>query len=571
MINTSHLCMECMKDKAEAEVCPHCGYREEALQTAPYLPLRSWLMDRYLVGKMLTCDGEGVTYIGWDNILQAPVTVREYLPDGLCERASDGLTVRGLAEDYSRCLAGFLSRARALARMRDLAALFPTYDIFELNGTAYAVSEYTESISLGEFLHRNGEALTFEQTRALMLPAVSTLSALHEAGLIHGGIAPETLFVGRDGRLRFGGFAQPELRAARGALKPQLFPGYAAIEQYGFDGKIGPHTDVYGFAALVYRVLTGQAPTDAKTRVGNDLFVLPASLQNKIPAYAADALTNALQLMPDARTATAERFREEFTAAPNVTEEKYARLEDEEAEESNELQSGRKKRGRGLLYTVIAMLVTLVVLGGLFAFLDLRWHLFGVLGNDTTSSTPSILVISSEETPSVNTSSQLTRKVDTFVGQSLAACERNYGSYTFKVKYKIYTEEYAKGVIVSQSPEAGTEFPLENDEVQEITVVVSLGSGQLRVPQVEGLTYAEAMERLWEAGFAYESVTNNTGNPAYNGIVTKISPSAGSTCNVYDAKIVLYVEDPVTSEPLISEPPSGNKEVESVADTPSSR
>ena len=169
MINTSHLCMECMKDKAEAEVCPHCGYREEALQTAPYLPLRSWLMDRYLVGKMLTCDGEGVTYIGWDNILQAPVTVREYLPDGLCERASDGLTVRGLAEDYSRCLAGFLSRARALARMRDLAALFPTYDIFELNGTAYAVSEYTESISLGEFLHRNGEALTFEQTRVLML------------------------------------------------------------------------------------------------------------------------------------------------------------------------------------------------------------------------------------------------------------------------------------------------------------------------------------------------------------------------------------------------------------------
>lgn len=570
MINTNNLCMECMKDNGGAEICPYCGYRDDHLQTAPYLTPKTWLMDRYLVGKVMTSDGEGVTYIGWDNILQSAVMVREYLPEGLCERVADTGSVHPRSEtgeEYTRCLAAFLERCRALARMRDLSALFPVYDIFELGGTAYAVSEYAESITLHEFLHRNGNALTFEQTRALMMPAVSTIASLHAADIIHGGIAPDTLYVGKDGKLRLGGFATLELRSSQGALKTQLFSGYSAIEQYGFDGKIGPHTDVYSFAACVYRCITGEAPVDVKNRVEHDAFVLPAVLTEKAPDYAVKALTNALQFMPDARTATIERFRAEFSSAPSITEENL--IAEAPETESADVSAGKKKN-KGSLYTIIAMVATLVVLIALFIGADLKWHIFGIIPNGDAVSNPSVLVISSQESPSVNTSSKLTRKTENFVGQSLTACERNYGSYTFKIDYKKYSEEYAKGVIISQSPEANTEFPLDAEEAQTITVVVSLGSGRLRVPAVEGLTYAEAIEKLWQAGFSYDSITNNTETPAYDGKVTKISPSAGSTCNVYDADIILYVEDPVTSVISVPEAPVDNREVSSVADNSSS-
>lgn len=568
MINVNNLCMECMKDNGGAEICPFCGYRDDHLQTAPYLPPKTWLMDRYLVGKMMTCDGEGVTYIGWDNILQSAVLVREYLPEGLCTRTADGGMVQIVPEatqDYAHGLGVFLELCRALARMRDLSALFPVYDIFELNGTAYSVSEYTESITLHEFLHRNGDSLTFEQARTLMMPAVSTLASLHAADIVHGGISPDTLYVGKDGKIRLGGFATRELRTAKGILKTGLYPGYAAIEQYGFDGGLAPCTDVYAFAASIFRIITGTAPTDAKRRMNQDGVEPEVFLNGKVPDYAAEALVHALQLMPDSRTATVERFRAEFSDAPSITEEKRAALE-ETAVLTDEGEQPEQK-GKLSKYTVIAMAVTLVLLAALFLFVDWQWGMFGIFNRDKNpDDAASLLVISSEATPSSNTASGLTRKMPDFVGQSLTASILNYGSYEFKVEYKVYSEKYDKDVIISQTPEPGTESPLDSNESQTVTVVVSLGSGQLQVPAVEGLTYAEAIEQLWKAGFAYDSITCNTETPAYDGKVTKISPSAGSTCNIYDAKIILYVENPVESTVSVPEIPDDNREVSSLAE-----
>jgi serine/threonine-protein kinase len=560
-----------MKEIGEAEVCPYCGYQEDALQKSPYLPVRTWLMDRYYIGKIKTVDGEGVTYLGWDNILQSAVLIREFLPEGLCGRVGDGVTVRPLAEsavDYSRCLLDFLEQSRALARMRELSALFPTYDIFELGGTAYSVSEYTESITLDEFLHRNGNSLTFEQVRSLMLPAVSTLSALHSADIIHGGISPETLYVGKDGRLRFYGFAGKELRTVRGALKPTLYPGYSAIEQYGFDGKIGAHTDVYSFAATLYRVLSGATPAEAKERMNLDTVVPSLHLEGKVPEYAAKALACAMNLMPDERTATMERFRAEFSAAPSVKvkEDEFDLIEDISSDKEEE--APQKGTNKAIVYTLVAMLATLLVLFGIFYFVDSKWQLFGVFdGKEEKSETVSLLVIPSEATPSVNTGSTLTRQIPDFVGQTLAACEQNFGSYNFKVEYKRYDEEYAKGMIVSQEPKAGTEIPLDGEDAPTITVAISLGSAKVQLPPVVGLTYAEALETLWQAGLSYENISCNIENPEYDGVITKMTPSAGSSCSIYDADIVLYVENPVESVVSVPEVSEENREVASIDDS----
>lgn len=561
MINVNHLCMGCMKDHGDAEVCPFCGYRDDELQQSPYLSVRTWLMDRYLVGKIMENDGEGVTYLGWDNITQAPVLIREFLPEGLCGRVPESGAVRPMpeaAEDYSRCLTAFLQRHRLLARLRDLSALFPTYDIFELNGTAYGISEYTESITLKDFLERNGNSLTFEQTRALMMPAASTLSSLHAADLIHGGISPETLFVGKDGKLRFGGFAGGELYSARGALKSRFYPGYTPMEQYGLDGMVGPHTDVYAFAATMYRVISGVTPTDAKARMNQGAGLSSMTLQGKMPEHAATALMQALQLLPEERTASVDRFRSEFSAAPSVAETRFAPVIEPD-EEDDEMPV--KKNKKSLWVVLIAMGATLLAFGLIVGVLFLT----GVIGGSDPTSAPSLFVIPSEPTPSVTSGETLSRKTPDFVGQSLEACQRNYSSYEFKVEYKVYNDQFIKNTIISQTPSAGTELPLDAEQVQTVTVVVSLGSGQLQIPPIEGMTYAQAIEQLWRAGFSYDSITCNTTDYSYDSVVTKVNPPAGSTCNIYSADIMLYVEkspDSVDDEFTSSQEP--NKEVSSI-------
>ena len=94
MQNTNNLCMGCMKDMGEGkDICPYCGHHDDGLQTAPYLKLRTWLKDRYMVGKLVSSNSEGNTYIGWDNVSQFPVYIREFMPLDVCIRSDDGTTV----------------------------------------------------------------------------------------------------------------------------------------------------------------------------------------------------------------------------------------------------------------------------------------------------------------------------------------------------------------------------------------------------------------------------------------------------------------------------------------------
>lgn len=84
MPNTDNLCMSCMKPIGDAKQCPYCGYHADSPQLSPYLPIRSVVANRYLVGKVLEFNGDGVTYAGWDMTERIAVKVREFLPDAIC-------------------------------------------------------------------------------------------------------------------------------------------------------------------------------------------------------------------------------------------------------------------------------------------------------------------------------------------------------------------------------------------------------------------------------------------------------------------------------------------------------
>ena len=42
-----------MKEIGDSKECPHCGFHADTPQIAPYLPIRTVLANRYLVGKLL--------------------------------------------------------------------------------------------------------------------------------------------------------------------------------------------------------------------------------------------------------------------------------------------------------------------------------------------------------------------------------------------------------------------------------------------------------------------------------------------------------------------------------------
>ena len=74
--------------------------------------------------------------------------------------------------------------------MRNLPHIMPTLDIFSANNTTYVAYEYLEGIKLIEHLKNNAGELTWKQVSKLFPTFFTTLSLMHNNGVIHRAISP---------------------------------------------------------------------------------------------------------------------------------------------------------------------------------------------------------------------------------------------------------------------------------------------------------------------------------------------------------------------------------------------
>lgn len=511
MINSENLCMSCMKEIGEnVEQCPYCGYYTGTKQIEPYLPVRSVLANRYLIGKLLEYNGDGATYIAWDISTRQPVTVREFLPDTLCGRAMQDKNVsilQGCEVAFNDCMAEFTELWQKLSRMGGLSALENVIEVFNENGTAYAVSEYIENITLRDYLLRIKTGyIPWERAKALFMPVLSTLGMLHTAGIIHRGISPLTLHLGKDGKMRIGGFSIWQARTARGELTAQLFPGYAAVEQYGLEYQQGPWTDIYAFGATLYRALIGSDPIEATERLANDRLMVPGKFAEQLPAYVINGLINALQILPEERTRTVEQLRAELSAAPTVASASFTEAYEEPPVERYQPVGAPtaaepqvrepKTRDKGSKKTVIraALISALVLLAAFAVLIFMKPELFGINKEIETleNTTRADMVV-----------------VPNFVKRDIAEITGTaYWTKNFVFeKREEYSEIIEKGCVIAQNIKEGTEV----NAGTTIILTVSLGAEQFELPEVIGLKYDSARILLQERNFqvAKESLPND--------------------------------------------------------------
>lgn len=526
MINTDELCMSCMREIGDEKQCPYCGFHADSPQIAPYLPIRSTIANRYLVGKLLDYNGDGASYMGWDLSTKSAVVIREFMPDAIATREmgkTEIIPMQGKEEVYYDCLQSFTELWRKLMRLTGLSALVEVFGIIEENNTAYAIEEYVGGITLREYLLRTPTGyISWEKARPLFMPVLSTLGNLHTSGIIHRGISPTTLMIAPDGKLRITGFSINRVRSAKSELNPQLFAGYAAVEQYGFDGQQGPWTDIYAFAAVLYRALIGSDPIDATSRVTNDRLMIPGKFAEQLPAYVINGLINALQIYPEDRTRNVEQCRAELTAAPSAAVQwddnptqmmprESSKVPNDfldggdDAEDYSPKKGDKKENKKTIAIVIVSVLVIIAAL---------------VIGISAMNSGGG-----EEETtdPAVSADDEGYIVVPELKGWLYTDRQTQLGAiFNFSLKYE-FSEEYEEGQIISQYPESG-EKVLKGST---ISVVVSKGPKSIQLINVVGLQYEEAKQKLEEIGFKVVKASkpvDNDGSHAENSVF-RMSPS----------------------------------------------
>lgn len=530
-----NLCMSCMKEIGFQKQCPYCGFRVDTPQIAPYLPLKTVLGDRYIIGKKIKSGGDGVTYMGWDAESKTRVTVREYLPENMASRVNGQLEIQvdEIKEAaYSYGKDAFLTLWRKLARGRNLTALIPVIDIIEENNTAYAISEYVETITLRDFLLKSRTGyLTWEKVKILLMPVLTTVSALHSMNVYHRAISPTTLVLGRDGKLRLTDFMIAEARCYKTSMPAEIYPGYAAIEQYNDVEETGKWTDIYALGAVIYRSLVGSIPVEATERITNDKLMIPPKFAETFPAYLTSALDHALMIDPKDRTANIDDLREELSGSPSTMASNQLRehetestgTSEEELEKRRllELEARREQRKSEQIRMMLIAFAVVVGIGILAAGGYIGISYLADHPRETTTVAPAIEIIEVPDYRGYNYS-------------RIASDEVQKSRFNFIVTYE-FSSEYEAGTIISQDREPGSQA----DKGSDLNIVVSKGIELIVLPDVVGSDYTKAEQVLTEAGFVCKKIEKNNDGTHTEDEVVSLTPEAGGS---YERGKEIYVQ-----------------------------
>ncbi|MBE5954099.1 MAG: PASTA domain-containing protein [Lachnospiraceae bacterium] len=313
-------CMGCMDMyDYELEACPHCGFKESEYKRIGYhLALHSTLADTYIVGKAIGYGGFGVTYVGYNAILEKKVAIKEYLPGEFATRSPGDTTVTAFTGDkeqaYYKGLEQFEREAKRLARLKNKDGIVDIYDSFRANNTVYIVMECLEGETLKSLLKRE-KKLSEKKATSIIVSVLKALKKVHNEGIIHRDISPENIFITNAGEVKLIDFgaARNATTGLSKSLSVIVKQGYAPPEQYFSKGKQGSWTDVYATAATYYKMLTGITPDDSMERKGKDTLVPPSKLKVKLSRKQENALLNALELNVKDRTATVGEFLKGIT------------------------------------------------------------------------------------------------------------------------------------------------------------------------------------------------------------------------------------------------------------------
>lgn len=329
------ICLRCMRMSDEPEICPHCGREKTGQRTwSKALAPGTVLNNKILIGNILGKGGYGITYIGYDMLLEYRVAVKEFFPDEMVDRAEDEKTVLVLdevnGEEYQKETAAYLREARILAEFSKFPGIVAIKDLFYENNTGYLIMEYLENGNLRKYIDANNGWLGVDVTMNLMEPVINILGKLHKSGLIHRDISPDNIMMDEDGSVKlidFGGSRK------LGMANQQVFLGkwgYAPIEQMlSKISEQGPWSDIYSICATLYCMITGDVPQSSYERNEKDELIDIANYTITIDKKIAKAIMKGLSMDAKDRQQSIEelyhdlygRYPDEKVAAPQTNSE----------------------------------------------------------------------------------------------------------------------------------------------------------------------------------------------------------------------------------------------------------
>lgn len=492
------------------------------------------------------------------------------------------VAVKVLKQEFSEN-ANFVSKFRVEAQAAAGLAhpnIVNVYDVGEENGVYYIVMELVEGITLKKYIEKKAR-LSVKEAVSIAIQVSMGIEAAHNNHIIHRDIKPQNIIISKEGKVKVTDFGIAKAATSNTITSNVMGSVHYTSPEQARGGYSDEKSDVYSLGITMFEMLTGRVPFNGETTVAiaikhiQEEMPSPRDYVSEIPVSVEQIVFKCCQKSPDRRYQSmgelitdlkrslmtpdedfvkmvdpdedgstkmisngerqkikkqsvnrdgmeeAMHLRREADVKKSVKKKRYVPEEDEEEEEYDEVEyeedeeeddedyDPKMERITTVLAVVAAILIGCIVLflvGKAFGIFD-----FGIFGQNEEESQDG-----EEEKEKVQMVEVIGKGEDEVKVALLKI------GLTPEIEYEESTE-YEQGIVMKSSIAAGEMV----EEGSNVVLTVSAGSEGVEVPDVVGVSEAEAVATLGKSGFP---VNKTEGHDAYikEGNVITQSPEAGA-------------------------------------------
>ena len=415
------------------------------------------------------------------------------------------VAIKVLKEQYAEddeFLKKFNNEAQSAAKLNHIN-IVNVYDIgqdlFEGKKIYYIVMEYVEGETLKDLIDSEGQ-LSNHDIIDYSVQIAQALKSAHNSGIIHRDIKPQNILIDKYGLAKVTDFGIARVSSNATITYTSSILGtvhYISPEQA--KGKIvDEKSDLYSLGAVMYEMATGKVPFDADNSVGiavmhiqdkakpakdlnpnlsDHLNYIIMKLLEKEPANRFLNASELIDSLENPQVNDYDKSMEETAKIPIVVPnkeqkkkkaEKKAKKKEEEAVyvSPTDEETPSTKKDKPIKLWPIALLA-LILVGAVYYFLSRP--------TDTQIEMPTVINLTQEK----------------------AVKELEKRGLKANILRTEESDEYDKGKVMKQDPEANTKV----DKGTIVNLVISAGR-EIAVPDLSGLTVAEAEEALKDVGLS---------------------------------------------------------------------
>ncbi|UCC26497.1 MAG: protein kinase [Gemmatimonadales bacterium] len=261
-------------------------------------------------------------------------------------------------------LAAVVGAERFLAEIETTANLqhphiLPLFDSGEADGFLFYVMPYVEGETLADRVKRERQ-LPVDEALGIATAVANALNAAHERGIVHRDIKPGNILLSSGQPLVADFGISIAVGAASGSRLTETglsvgTPYYMSPEQATGDQAVGPASDTFALACVLYEMLVGEPPypgATAQAVLGKIIQGAPVSataIRKSIPANVDAAIRRALEKIP------ADRFTDARGFAKALADPAFRHGEDGQAAAADASGTNRRWRATAAVASLIAV------------------------------------------------------------------------------------------------------------------------------------------------------------------------------------------------------------------------